>query len=528
MYLAGHAALNGGDNTGASAYFAQAARASGSEEVREEAFYAAVLSGDISRASALKPTAELATPGAARMSRLVVAVDSMASGKAKQAYAALSGEPIGYPHRAAAALLKPWVAAAAGDMAAATAEPELKSDRLAYALGNLSRARLLEKAGKAAEAEAVLKAATDQDASGNLFIEAYGEFLERRNRQDEAVALYDKALARTPADGNLLSDRARAAARRAPPALPSFQNGASEAMVGAAAGAMLLKQSDLGLIYIRLALHLQPKNDEAWMMLGDTQSAGGDDEAARAAYAHVGKSSAAFVDARTRTIWTYKDPADQAEALRLARETVKLVPDSDLAKTTLAEVLRVNKAYAESAAVLDGVIGAEGRRADWRLYYLRAIALDKAGRWSDAERDLKMGLSLNPNESELLNYLGYTWIVRGERLDEALGMIRTAVAADPESGAVVDSLGWAYFRLGQYPKAVEQLEKASQLEPADAEINTHLGDAYWKTGRQIEARFQWRKVLTTMKPDDQLKMDLETRIKVGLDGDVTAAKVANR
>ncbi len=528
LFLAGKAASNAGQHRDATAYFSQSARASGSAEVRENAFISAVLAGDMARAAQLNPPAASASPGAVRLGRLVTAVEALADGRGKAAYAALSGEPVGFPHRAAGALLKPWAAAAAGDMAAATAEPELKSDRLAYALGSLSRAQLLEKAGRFAEAEDVLKAMSSEDAMGSIFLEAHGLFLERRGRQAEAIALYDAALASAPDDASLTAARARAKSKGAPEALPSPRAGAAEAMVGAAAAASLVKQSDLAMVYLRLALRLDPKNDEAWMMLGDALLAAEDAEGARDAYGRVNAGSAMFVPARTRTVWSLSGDKERPQALAMARETVRLAPGSVLAGTTLADVLRADKQYAESAEVMDGVIGAAGKSADWRLYYLRALALDKAGRWSEAERDLKAGLALKPDEAEILNYLGYTWIVRGERLEEALGMVRKAVDAEPNSGAVVDSLGWAYYSLGQYGEAVTQLERASQLEPSDPEINTHLGDAYWRIGRRVEAQFQWRKVLATMSPEPELKAGLEERLKTGLQAAPKPAKVAAR
>lgn len=515
-FLAGQAARNAGQHREATAYFSQSARASGNAEVRENAFYSAVLAGDMARAKALNPEVATASPGAARLGRLVTAVEAMAEGQGRKAYAALSGEPVGFPHRAAAALLKPWAAAAAGDIDAATVEPELKSDRLAYALGSLSRAQLLERAKRYKEAEDVLKAMSSEDAMGSIFLEAHGQFLERRGRQADAIALYDSALAKSPNDASLIAARARAAAKGAPEALPALREGGAEALVGAAASATLLKQSDLTLVYLRLALRLDPKSDEAWMMLGDTLLATQDADAAREAYARVKVGSPIFVQARTRTVWSYQSEKERPQALTVARETVQQVPDSTLAKTTLADVLRASKQYDESAKVMDAVISAEGKDADWRLYYLRALALDKAGRWGEAERDLKAALVLKPDEAEILNYLGYTWITRGERLDEALAMVRKAVDAEPNSGAVVDSLGWAYYSLGQYGEAVTQLERASQLEPDDPEINTHLGDAYWRIGRRVEARFQWQKVLGVMKPEPELKAGLEERLKVGL------------
>jgi Flp pilus assembly protein TadD len=148
-----------------------------------------------------------------------------------------------------------------------------------------------------------------------------------------------------------------------------------------------------------------------------------------------------------------------------------------------------------------------------------------AGRGPDAVRVLPAAVKLKPDSAETLNYLGYSWIERGERLDEALGMINKALESQPDSGAIVDSLGWALYRLGQYDKAVPQLERAAQLEPADAEINNHLGDAYWRVGRRVEAQFQWRKVLTTMSPPDEMKVLLEKKLESGL-GD--PARVAGR
>ena len=106
-------------------------------------------------------------------------------------------------------------------------------------------------------------------------------------------------------------------------------------------------------------------------------------------------------------------------------------------------------------------------------------------------------------------------------------MIERAVAAKPDSGAIVDSLGWAYYRLGQYADAVEQLERATELEPADPDINDHLGDAYWRVGRRIEARFQWEQVLI-MRPSDKLRAEVEAKLKSGLDAPPARPAIAER
>jgi Flp pilus assembly protein TadD len=194
------------------------------------------------------------------------------------------------------------------------------------------------------------------------------------------------------------------------------------------------------------------------------------------------------------------------------------------ARVTLADLLRSNEQYAEAVQVLDGIIG-QSKTPDWRLLYSRGVAYERLNRWPESQADLQAALKQRPEEPELLNYLGYSWIDRGEHLQEARAMIEKAVATDPRSGAMVDSLGWAFYRMGDYKKAVEKLEEAVELEAGDPEINNHLGDAYWKVGRKDEAQFQWRRVLT-LKPDTKIKANAEAKLASGLGPDGPTPKLA--
>ena len=186
--------------------------------------------------------------------------------------------------------------------------------------------------------------------------------------------------------------------------------------------------------------------------------------------------------------------------------------------------MRADEKFAESAEVLSSLIR-ESKRPDWRLLYARGAAYERTGHWPQGEADLKAALAVSPDEPELLNYLGYSWIDRGEHLKDAMAMVEKAVAADPRSGAMVDSLGWAYYRLGDYKKSVEKLEEAVELEAGDPEINNHLGDAYWKVGRRDEALFQWRRVLT-LQPDAKIKADAEAKIASAAGPDGPPQKIA--
>jgi len=114
-----------------------------------------------------------------------------------------------------------------------------------------------------------------------------------------------------------------------------------------------------------------------------------------------------------------------------------------------------------------------------------------------------------------LNYLGYLWVDSGTRVAEGAAMIERAHAGAPNDGNIQDSLGWAQFRQGQYDIAVSTLEEAVAKEPANAEINDHLGDAYWQVGRKREAGFQWNRVLT-LDPDAERKAGVEKKLVEGL------------
>jgi len=357
---------------------------------------------------------------------------------------------------------------------------------------------------------------------GGLYTAAYGEFLERHDRAPAAISLFQSGLKTEPSNALLQDALANAQAGHAPRA-PTLQQGAANALLPPAAFLLAEKQPELGIDFLRLVLRLDPKRDEAWLLIGDTLSAGGQVDEARAAYGEPQPGSPAYVVARSRLIATYDDsPKNAPTELALAQETAKAAPSDPDAMELLADALRINEHYQESAQVLDKLIAQLGPQASWSLYYMRGVALDQAGDWPAAERDLKQALVMSPDEPDVLNYLGYSWIDRGVDLKDAKAMIEKAVAAKPDSGAIVDSLGWADYKLGLYTDAVEQLERATELEPADPDINNHLGDAYWAVGRKLEARFQWEQVLS-LEPSDKLRAEVEAKLKAGPDSGTPSA-----
>lgn len=516
QFLAGQAALRDGQSKQAATYFdAAASMDGGSGVIDERAFTALLLAGDITRAAAVAPTAPDTTEAVKRLGVLTRVVEAIAVGDGKTASTLLKSSPPGFPHQQAAALLAPWTAALAGDKDGAAVQPTLRNDKLVQFFGQQGQARIFERARRYDEAETDYKALTSNAATASIFTLDYGAFLERRKRHEDAVALYDTALRTAPNDIGLLRARARAAAKGAPPPLPTIRQGAAEGLIACAATFAGERQVQFAQAYLRLALRLDPARDEAWVLLGDLMNQNEDPKGAIEALAHVPPTSTHYVTAQTKTAWALNDLGDKAKALEVARAAAAAAPGDRDAQVALADLLRSGGQWNDAVSVLDPLIAREAASPDWRLLYLRAVSLELGGRWPEAERDLKAALKLNPEEPELLNFLGYSWIDRGENLKDALAMVQRAVNARPQSGAMLDSLGWAYYRLGDYKTAVQKLEAAVELEPGDPDVNGHLGDAYWQVGRKTEAVFQWRRVLS-LEPDDKQKAEAEAKLKTGL------------
>ena len=154
--------------------------------------------------------------------------------------------------------------------------------------------------------------------------------------------------------------------------------------------------------------------------------------------------------------------------------------------------------------------------ADFRVDRCRAE--QESDNWPAAETDLKQALKLSPDEPQVLNFLGYSWVDKKVNIKEALAMLEKARALSPEDGYIIDSVGWAYYRLGRYADAAKALEAAVALIPGDPTINDHLGDAYWRIGKKLDARFQWSHALAFGAEDGE-KAKIEKKLQVGLTAD---------
>ena len=183
----------------------------------------------------------------------------------------------------------------------------------------------------------------------------------------------------------------------------------------------------------------------------------------------------------------------KTESSDYLRHIVADHPQDEDALLALGNAQRGDKKYAEAVDTYSKALAASKKpeKAEWPLFYFRGIALERSGQWAKAVDDFRKALVLYPDQPLVLNYVGYSWVDRGENLDEAFKMLHKAVELRPSDGYIVDSLGWAYYKLGKYDEAVKELERAIDLKPSDPTINDHLGDAYWRVGRKLDAHFQW-------------------------------------
>ena len=524
LYLAGKLALMTGEGAKGADWLAQAAALTPEQpRVREQAFTSALLSGDLDVAGRLAPTGD-AAPAFIEIGRLISAVQTFVHGDARAANAALVARPIAAPHSRAGLMVAPWIAAAAGDWTRALAAPPTQGDALTLAFARQNRALLLEKRRDYAEAEVELKAASEVAGVGALFKRPYGEFLERRGRRDDAVALYEAAMAVQPVDPGVARALQRLKDGGRPPALPDFREGAAQGLITAAAQASAERGNEFAAVYLRLAQNLHD-DDETEYQLAQVLSRAGLKSAARNALSRVGTADPQlYAAARAQLAVALEEDGQSQDALTELRRAAAASPDDRQIALVLAGQLMQLKQHDEALALLDGpLLNTADQGAS--VHFLRGAAYEALGRVPEAEAELWAALQTAPNDADMLNYLGYLWVDKGLRVQEGAEMIARAHALEPDNGNIQDSLGWAQFKQGQYETAVNTLEEAVDKEPSNAEINDHLGDAYWKVGRQREAVWLWNRVLV-LEPEPERRAEVERKIANGLDSAPSAQGVA--
>jgi tetratricopeptide (TPR) repeat protein len=483
--------------------------------VRQQAFTAALLAGDLRDAARTAPTGADVPPVLSEAGRLVQAIEAYAHGDARSATGVFKTAPIAMPHAAAGLLTQRWIAAAAGDWDfALIAPPNTANDTFSQVL-RFQRAQLLELHRRYDDAEAEFKLLASSPLAQPPFHSGYGAFLERRGRKAEAVAVYDAALAANPDSALLKAAKARVSERRSrAPAPPTYRDGVAQGLTLAASLAADSRANEFAAVYLRMALDVSP-SDDIRLLLGGALVSARLEAASRDALAQIGPRNAqAYAAARLQIGASLGRDDRKDEALAEFRKAFAAAPQSQDIAYALATQLLELKRNDEALEILNGpLLNTADQPA--AVHFVRGAAYEASGKIAEAETELSAAVADQPNEPAFLNYLGYLWVDSGTKVAEGAALIARAHAAEPNDGNIQDSLGWAQYRQGQYDVAVTTLEEAVDKEPANAEINDHLGDAYWQVGRKREAGFQWNRVLT-LNPDAERKAGVEQKLAEGL------------
>ena len=521
----------------AGAYLAAGVAASESDYAAAVEWYGRALASDASNTALLQGAvmAHVGTgdmEGAAKLARTlqkagaksqIATVVLIADDAKRQDYAAILQEQAAGGSAGAALddLVKAWAKLGMGHMSEATEGfDKITKTKGLEVLGLYHKALALASAGDYEGAESILSG----KAAGNFPLTRRGliatvEILSQLERNPDAVAMIDRNF--VPGNDLEIDDLRRRLAAGEP--LPftiarTASEGIGEVFYSMANAVKGEADPSFTLLHARAATYLRPDNTEADLLVAGLLEQQRQHSLATAAYAMVPPTDLNFHAAEIgRANATFAAGHPEA-ALEILQGLARAHGDILAVQVALADGMRREKRYDEAYKAYDAAIKMVPKpgRGHWILFYSRGVVSDALRHYDAAEADFRAAMALNPNEPELLNYLGYSLVDQGRKLDEALGMIKRAVMMRPDSGAILDSLGWAYYRLGRYQDALIPMEQASMRMAVDATVTDHLGDVYWAVGRKREAEYQWHRALS-YGPEDKLAARLRLKLAKGLD-----------
>jgi tetratricopeptide (TPR) repeat protein len=493
-YLAALIAGDERDTIAAATYFREALRADPhNPDLIERAFAAALSNGNMQDAFELADRLLTRDPSNS-LARLTSASRAIADGQYAVARAQLAGGGAGKAHDLTTTLLTAWTYAGVGDLRHALDTLDRINDASVTVFRDYHAGLIAELLNNPQEATKRLKAAYEAEKNTLRLADAYARTLDRHGDVAGAKQVYEDishALPHHPVIDSAMADIA--AGKTLDPIVHDAKDGAAEVLYGLGAAGSRQGDELAALIYLRLGLLLKPDHALAAVTVADLYLQLKQNQAAIDAYDKVPAGSPMRVSAEVQAGLALDGMNRQPDAIARLQKIVDEHPKDIDAISALGSLQRAAKQFDVAAETYTKAIDLLEKpdRSNWTLFYFRGVCFERAKQWPKAEADFKKALELYPDEPLALNYLGYSWVDQGMNLDEAFKMLQRAVDLRPNDGYIVDSLGWAHFKLGHYEEAARLLEKAIELKPADPVVNDHLGDAYWRMGRKLDAHFQW-------------------------------------
>ncbi len=528
-YLSGRVARGDHDTTAAAEFYSRALAEDPSNElILEQTFLLETAAADWDRAIELAHELVKHEPSH-RIAQFLLGIDSFKRGKYDEAdkhFAAARQGPIA---DLTSILARAWVQQAAGKTNEALATLDSLSDAdWAQFYQRYHRALIADLAGKRDMARTAFSQAFRKNPTTLRVAEAYAlHAVNAKNRKlaKQTLRTHIAKASRHPLSLALLAE---IEAGKTPPLLvTSPSDGLAEVFYGIGDALAGEGGLDMGIVFLQFALYVKPDFPLAHVALAEAFDGAKRYDLELAEFNSINEDSPLWLNVQIQKAFTLNALEQVDEAKVLLEKIVAQNPKDVRPLDALGNILRSHERYAEARDYYSRAIDLIDKptKENWALFYARGVCSERLKEWPAAEADLKRALELSPDESPVLNYLGYTWVDQSQNLKTAMDYIRKAVKLKPDDGYYVDSLGWAYFRIGNLQSAVEQLERAVELKPDDPVINDHLGDAYWRIGRTLEAKYQWQQSLT-LKPDNDLLASIEKKLEDGLP-DSPETKAAN-
>ena len=528
-YLAGRVARGDHDTAAAADFYSRAlAEDPNNELILEQAFLLETAAANWGRAVELARELVKVEPSH-RIAQFLLGCEAFKRGDYKEAdehFAAARQGPIA---DLTSSLARAWVQQASGktDQAFATLDTLSDADWAQF-YQRYHRALIADVAGKRELARVAFAQAFKKNPATLRVADAYARHAVNSNNRKLAKQTLKTHIAKSaqhPLSTALLND---IEAGKTPPLLVTNPtDGLAEVFYGIGDALAGEGGLDMGIIFLQFALYLEPDFPLAQVALAEAYDTAKRYDLELAAFGNINEDSPLWLNVQIQKALALNSLERVDDAKALLEKIIAKNPKDIRPYDALGNILRSHERYAEARDYYSRAIALIGKptKDNWTLYYARGVCNERLKDWPQAEADLKRALELSPDESPVLNYLGYTWVDQSQNLKTAMDYIRKAVKLKPDDGYYIDSLGWAYYRLGNVQSAVEHLERAVELRPDDPVINDHLGDAYWRTGRKLEAKYQWQQSLT-LKPDKDLIATIDKKLKDGL-ADAPATKAAN-